>query len=370
MSDTKEWTPEDRLGTGVPVRADPLRSRGIFCLRRFRLWIYVFWAMGMIGSARPSVAAQTSEGGGPFPARNYNPVQLLFLSLPPETATTLSRGSYQVRLEMAESNVLLIESTPRIDATLKFETFRAALHLGYGVTDRWEAGLEIPILYRDGGFLDPFIISVEKAIAELNPERLSFKADSFGGYVVRRDGQVIVSGENRQAGVGDVVVSGKLAAFQEGPGRPALAVRAAIKLPTGTLDRAFGSGNPDLGIGMAAQKTVGDRWVLYLDQSVVFPFNDFGSTGLTLRPIFSDALAAEFLWRPRLSVVGQLDHYTSPFHGTGSRILDNRVTEGVLGFNYRNGTRRLWQLYMIENLDNPDGAAADFTLATTVAFRF
>jgi len=358
------------MRTHLKHKGNDILCRGLFCLRRFRSWFLFLWAIWVVNPVRPSVASQASVGGGPFPTRNYNPVQLLFLSLSPERATTLSQGTYEVRLEVAESNTILIESTSRVDAILKFETFRSSWQLKYGLTDRLEVGLEVPFLYRDGGFLDPFIISVEKSISHLNPDRIRFTDGKFGGYVIQRDGKTIISGQNRQSGLGDVVLSGKYLVLVEGERQPALALRGAVKLPTGDFDRAFGSGDPDVGVGLALQKTLGNRWVFYLNTSVVFPGGNFGATDLTLKPIYTASLAGEFLWTSRFSVVGQIDYDTTPFHGTGIRILDHGVSEGALGLNYRIRPHLLWQLYGIENFNNPIGAAADFTLATDVAYRF
>lgn len=69
-------------------------------------------------------------------------------------------------------------------------------------------------------------------------------------------------------------------------------------------------------------------------------------------------------------MVGQLDYDMTPFHGTGTRILDHGVAEEALGLNYQIRPHLLWQLYGIENFNSPKGAAADFTLATDVVFRF
>lgn len=324
----------------------------------------------MMDPACLSLADADGEAGGPFPNRNYNPVQLLFLSLPAEKATTLPRGSHEVSLEVAESNIILIESTSRVDALLKFETFRAALHIKYGLTNQSEIGLEIPYYHRNGGFLDPFIMSMEDAFSNRNLDRIHFTNGSFGGFTIRRDGEIILSGEDHQFGLGDVVLSGKKRVLQEGAGQPALTLRGAIKLPTGDFDKAFGSGKLDVGIGLVLQKTLSRRWIFYLNQSGVVPGGHFGKTDLTLYPIYSAALALEFLATPSFSIVGQWDVYTTPFHGAGAHVLDHGVAETILGFNYRIKPSILWQLYGIENFVEPVGAAADFTLGTHIAFRF
>jgi len=339
-------------------------------LWRLKFCLLCFWMLWIMGPDRLSLADPFVEGNGPFPNRNYNPVQLLFLSLPSEKATTLPLHSFELSLDVAESNTILIESGSQIDATMKFETFRSALHLKYGLTNRLEIGLEIPYYYRNGGFLDPFIMSVEHDFGQLNTDRIQFHDGSFGGYEITQGGETILSGEDHQTGFGDLSLSGKYLVLDEGPKQPAVSLRVALKFPTGDFDKAFGSGKADIGMGLVLQKSLAHRWLFYLNQSVVFPGGDFGSSDLTLRAIYSAALAVEFMWTARFSLVGQLDYYTSPFHGTGIRVLDNGVFEAAFGFNYRFNPHLLFQLYGIENFAVPRGASADFTLGTNIAVQF
>ena len=187
-------------------RVDRIRCRGLLCLQQLEIIFLLFWITWLVRPADSAMIIQESPYGGPFPARNYNPVQLLFLSLPPEMAATLSKGSYQVTLNMAESSVILTESTQHVDAVMKFETFRYALNLKHGLTDRLEVGVEVPFYYRDGGFLDPFIKSVENSFDARSTERLSFKDDSFGGFKIIRDGKSIVSGGEQERLWGHPVV--------------------------------------------------------------------------------------------------------------------------------------------------------------------
>jgi hypothetical protein len=147
-------------------------------------------------------------------------------------------------------------------------------------------------------------------------------------------------------------------------------MRLAVKFPTGDFSKQFGSGELDVGIGLALQKTVWNRLMLYVNQNVVFPTGQFADTNLSLNPISTTAGAAEWLWTSWFSTVVQLDYYTTPFHGTGTQALDNTVFEIAFGVNVRPTRHVLWQLYGIENFHQPEGeAAADFTLGTTVVLE-
>jgi hypothetical protein len=66
----------------------------------------------------------------------------------------------------------------------------------------------------------------------------------------------------------------------------------------------------------------------------------------------------------------QFEYYSTPFHGTGTRVLDKGVTETTAGLSYRLTRHLLWQVYGVENVDFITGSAADFTLSTVFTYRF
>jgi hypothetical protein len=122
----------------------------------------------------------------------------------------------------------------------------------------------------------------------------------------------------------------------------------------------------DLGIGLAFQKAVGERIVLYQNLNEIFPTGHY--LGFGLRAYFTSISGVEWLVTQKLSITGQLDYYQTPFGQTGFRILDRGVAEGVLALGYRLTGNLLWQLYGVENVTL--ASAPDFTLATAVTYRF
>jgi uncharacterized protein DUF3187 len=154
----------------------------------------------------------------------------------------------------------------------------------------------------------------------------------------------------------------------EGAVMPAVSLRGAVKLPTGNQADFFGSGSPDFGLGLALEKLVASRWMLYANMTGVVPTGTIAGFGL--QPTFSALAAIEYLWSENFSLTTHLDYYSSPFHGTGANAFDQGVTESVLGFNYRVARHFLWQVYAVENLDFIEGSAADFTISTVFTYRF
>ncbi len=201
------------------------------------------------------------EGFGPFPVRNFNPLQQLVLNMPGDRATVLPKGGLDVRLELAETAAVYSELPAGATAQVKFETLRSGLFLRYGATSRLEVAVEIPMLYRYTGFMSGMIEAVEKATTGLSPARSALSQVSYI-YNVSRNGQQIVNGTNGALGLGDSMIQAKYQLLRESSFMPALSVRTAIKVPTGVEHEFLGSGSPDFGLGVAQEKEQSDRWVM------------------------------------------------------------------------------------------------------------
>ena len=308
-----------------------------------------------------------AEGFGPFPVRNFQAFQQMVLSLPGDRAAVVKPGTLDVRFELAETASIYNEQTPQASVNVKFETLRSGLFLRYGATDKLELGLEVPVLYRYEGFMNGAITVVEQATNRLNPARDVLKNANFL-FNVTRNGQTIMNGGPGALGLGDTILMSKYQFLMEGAAMPGVSLRGAVKLPTGNQADFFGSGSPDFGLGLAVEKLVAGRWILYANMTGVVPTGTIA--GLSLQPTFSGLAAIEYLWSENLSITTHFDYYSSPFDLTGINTFDKDVTETVLGFNYRVVPHFLWQVYAVENLDFIRGSAADFTLSTVFTYRF
>jgi len=304
-------------------------------------------------------------GNGPIAVRNFQPIQLIFLNLPFERAQVLERGAFEVHLESAESNEIATHQED-VQALLKFETNRTVIGGSLGIAPDLQIGLDVPFISRFGGFLDPFVDGVEDSFGTSNSERHLFPDNSFGGFRVRRRNTVLFDGRDQQLEIGDLWVSAKYAVWHV-PGLPLLAVRGAIKAPTGRAGGVFGSGKPDFGLGAAAEHQLLDWLIVYGNLSVIYPVGPITAGRLTLNPFLTEGVAAEaHVWRG-LSLLVQQETYTSPIHGTGTRLLNGTAVELTAGANVA-WRSLLFQLAAIDNI-SPVATAADFTLFLRLTYR-
>lgn len=303
---------------------------------------------------------------GPARARNFQPIQLIFLQLPFERAQTVHRRQLSLEVDSAESNEIATTQGPIVSA-LKFETNRTVFGIRYGIADHWEVGVHMPFITRYGGFLDPVINQVESWFNAKNSERDRYPDNTFGAFVVRKGDEVLFEGKRETFQPGDLWFSAKRE-IDLGSRWPLLAVRGALKMPTGDEDAVLGSGSPDLGFGLAAEKQMLRRLMLFLNVNLVFPFGRAGGGNLSLNPIVSESFAAEFALTRRFSALLHQAVYTSPMHGTNTNLLDADVVELGLGLNFGWSERLGIQLLGINNVSGVE-QAADFTLLLGVRIR-
>lgn len=67
------------------------------------------------------------------------------------------------------------------------------------------------------------------------------------------------------SGLGDMILRGRYYLIEESSVVPLVAVTGRVKLPTADADRGLGTGEFDEGAGVELIKTLGDRWLAYLD---------------------------------------------------------------------------------------------------------
>jgi hypothetical protein len=218
--------------------------------------------------AQDDVGAENLSPRGPIPIRDSLPFNLLFLQFTPETADTLrARASrYDLQLDII-SNLLVPNPNPGATVNINNEYQRLRFAWRYGIDDRTEVGLFVPLEWRDGGFLDG-IISWYHHLVGLsdNSDDSPLGADHYPQYVsklqvIDANGNTLVD-QGNAFGLGETVVTVKHTLIRTSR-RSALALRAGLKLPTGNPTLLLGSGSFDEGLTLDARYNLGRDVSLY-----------------------------------------------------------------------------------------------------------
>jgi Protein of unknown function (DUF3187) len=200
-------------------------------------------------------------GLGPLLLRAQSPVAILRLSPTPEVPETLQAGRWEVESLTSWNNYF--DADPG-RYTIDAETVRLSTTVGYGVSDRWDVRVSVPVSYRGGGVLDRFIEGFEGVIGMSNPDRKLAPRNRFLVEIHGRDGRVFRrAGGDAGWGLEDSVLAAR---YQLAPGdasHPAILVAVGIKLPTGREASLYSSGGVDVGAGIFLGQRLSDHFHLY-----------------------------------------------------------------------------------------------------------
>lgn len=81
----------------------------------------------------------------------------------------------------------------------------------------------------------------------------------------KRPGDSPLSSSTTDSGLGDIILRGRYYLVEEGSLAPLVALVGRIKFPTADADRGLGTGEFDGGGGVELTKSLGERWMGYLD---------------------------------------------------------------------------------------------------------
>jgi len=336
--------------------------RGLVCVTLWFLYSHVAGAAWAV-TERPLPTPY-----GPLRLVNQHPVQLLFLQPFPDQTDVTPVHRLEAHLNTALTNSLLGD-TQQVTANIDLEMVRSVLDLRYGVYPQLEVGLELPFMYTYDGILDTFILDVERLLTpgRERPIRKRQNAGSFA-YQVARGNRRFVQGQDDAFSLGDMVLKAKVAVLQEQRSLPAVSLRAALKVPSGDTDRAFGSGGVDGSLGVLLQKTFW-RVTVHVNGDVTFPSQSFDDAGVSLQPFFLGVLAMEVRLAPPVSLVMQLRGDTRPFHHT-IPLLDKRLIETLLGVNWALSRQLVVQAGVAEDQFRSDCCSADVSFFLNLTGRW
>jgi len=128
------------------------------------------------------------------------------------------------------------------------ETSRLELVYARGLSERWEIGVEVPIVTHQSGSLDSLIDGWHDVFGLPDGSRDDRPRDALQFLYLSNNG-ILANFTRSTAGLGDVRLRAGFALGTTGNYRSAL--RFGLKLPTGDADDLLGSGGTDLNVGLA-----------------------------------------------------------------------------------------------------------------------
>jgi len=304
--------------------------------------------------------ARIIEFFGPLSIVNHSPSNELFLSPLPEKATVLPAGDSEFMLKLDWVNNIIRELAEGIIVDYDFESVVTTAEYRRGLLGG-EFSARLPLTSRSHGVLDGIIADWHTAFGLKNGHRDILPDYMYHYTIVTREG-LVYNDEGDTAGVGDLALAYKYPLWNRGEGRDAAAVRAGLKVPVGSPDKALGSGNWDFQLGALYQRQFGERWRGYVNiDMVVIGAPDWDNVGH--QDTLTTLWAAEYAVTEGTTLVAQYRTQKNALR-VGHYEADKDSQELSLGFNHRLSEQLVWSGGFSEDI-NPE-TAPDFVMMTTL----
>jgi hypothetical protein len=296
---------------------------------------------------------------GPLQVKNQFP---LFLHIDAPYLESASAGN-SFSSSLSHSSVFMVKSSQEWSVNLDMEITELDLRYKKMIGNLAEFGIEVPVLDFGSGFMDDFLNSYHKFFGFPDYGRSTRPENSFL-YEVRRNGSLVIRGENGHIGLGDIRLTAKREII--GPD-PVISIRAEIELPTGDASRGYGSGSFDTGVTLLADKRISEKIMTYWNLGVVFPGKLKAQESIPLK-IFGHAGAGieADIWK-HISLLAQILFQNSPFPKTEISSIDRVSALLTLGGRYSSGRKSL-EFSLTE--DPNTAGAPDVTLNLAYKLRF
>ncbi|MDD2309797.1 MAG: DUF3187 family protein [Desulfuromonadaceae bacterium] len=197
----------------------------------------------------------------PFNTSNQSPLIQIY-GLPHDSgADLIPPGTFRISMNQDLSSNYAVSNNSRELMTLDGESYRLAFVARYGFAPRWEVGIEIPYLFQGGGFLDSFIIGWHNTIGLPQGGRDSAARDRMD-YNYSKDGAQKLEVEHAGSGIGDMSLMSGFGLYENSDDKShdQLALKAALKLPTGDSSSLRGSGGTDFVLQLCGSMTNYSEW--------------------------------------------------------------------------------------------------------------
>jgi hypothetical protein len=284
-------------------------------------------------------ALETSAKGmdiDPFYTRDQGPFSQVFGVPPAEGGKLVPAGRLDLRVVFDLANSDSGSWLPRETLELDGETYRYTVALRYGLPNRMEIGLDIPYIAFSEGILDGFIDDFHKTVGISTAQKTAGKNRLVFSYA--RNGVTEIDVRERTSGFGDILLSVALPLHRgECASARSVAVRAALKLPTGDPYTLKGSGAVDFSLRVAANDGATlSAWNITLYGAGGLLFLGKGKVLKDQQRDFAGFGTVGFGWSPLgwLALKLQLDLHGAFYRDSDAVVLTSDVVELTGGFSF------------------------------------
>ena len=297
-----------------------------------------------------SIPRSANADYGPLQTVNRFPLHLLFLTPKPVSPDIPRRGEVGAIVSLDYSNTFFDHSSSQWDVLIDTEMAVLGIDVAYGLSSRWAARLDLPIVSMYDGFLDGLLENFHDALSVGNYDRHNRPKNDFA-YSASKAGHLWFDGRPDRFEPADMTLSAQYNLLQPKLRRPLTSsLLISLKLPTGDESAGFGSGNFDLGFFLPSKWTFG-VWTLYAMPGFGFIGDpDIGDLEVAARDVYAMFAGTAYDYSDDWTWLLQVNAYSTPLEFTGIGELDDGAVDLSVGFHYRVAPHWLVEFAFTEDL--------------------
>ncbi|WP_255418404.1 DUF3187 family protein [Mariprofundus sp. EBB-1] len=303
------------------------------------------------------ISAAGSFITAPLPVRNLYAPMMRFLDPMPDSALR-DYSNWDIKLDQHLANIHQINHGTIDFLMVDMEMYVADLTVRKSLSNDMDVSIQLPVQRPFNGVLDPFINDFHKLL-NIPAANRSTRPNNTFAYHLKQGGSAGWQGKNRWE-LGNATISLRKQII-DGDGW-AIAALAAVKLPTASKQRGWGSGKPDAGLGAVASFN-SEHWFMHAEGWLIHPFiNDVPGTqfnasitgpayilGWDYQPYYT-RVSSTLGWKysQQLSAIAQVQVGTSPY-STPMQQLDSKPMLISFGIQAETDNSLGWTLVFTEN---------------------
>ena len=202
----------------------------------------------------------------PFETRDQNLFNLIHGQALPTNAVLNKKSQALWSSSLIVTNTLNIESTSNEDIYLDYEAYRFNLSYQYGISDKWNLKLDVPLVHQGGGVFDS---AIDRWHEFFNMQRGDRPNVTHNQYDIQYayQSQVLADLDEASTTLGDIQIAVARSILENN--RTNMSLWASLKLPTGDEDKLTSNGATDASVWLALNQKLSNRWVSNLNAGAV-----------------------------------------------------------------------------------------------------
>jgi len=256
----------------------------------------------------------------PFETRDQNIFNLIHGQAMPTNARLNKKSQGLWSSSLAITNTLNIESGTNEGIYLDYEAYRFNFSYQYGLNDKWNLKLDVPLIYQSGGAFDSSIDKWHQFIGLPRGKRPFVENNQYNIQYANQS-QMLVELNEASSTLGDMQIAIARSLIENNS--TTMSLWANLKLPTGSENKLTSNGATDFSAWLALNQQLSENWVMNLNTgAVILGADSYKNIPLSDYALYGHVMLG-WLVTDNINLKLQLQGHTSYYEQSQLIILGN-----------------------------------------------